>query len=203
MSKIAFFGGSFNPPNKIHYEIAKTVLKHLNMDEFYFVPVGNYYVKNELIDVRYRYDMLKKMCENKENILVSDITINETRNLKAIDIFKKIEKKYINDELFFVMGADNFSNILTWKNASELIKNYNIIVVERDNINVTNILENNKTLYNRIYVLNIKDIMYEKELKVNSTQIRKIIKQQKKLECVKDFLDEKVIEYIYNKRLYI
>lgn len=101
------------------------------------------------------------------------------------------------------MGADNFSNILTWKNASELIKNYNIIVVERDNINVTNILENNKTLYNRIYVLNIKDIMYEKELKVNSTQIRKIIKQQKKLECVKDFLDEKVIEYIYNKRLYI
>lgn len=143
------------------------------------------------------------MCENKENILVSDITINETRNLKAIDIFKKIEKKYINDELFFVMGADNFSNILTWKNASELIKNYNIIVVERDNINVTNILENNKTLYNRIYVLNIKDIMYEKELKVNSTQIRKIIKQQKKLECVKDFLDEKVIEYIYNKRLYI
>ncbi len=101
------------------------------------------------------------------------------------------------------MGADNFSNILTWKNASELIKNYNIIVIERDNINVTNILENNKTLYNRIYVLNIKDIMHEKELKVNSTQIRKIIKQQKKLECVKDFLDEKVIEYIYNKRLYI
>ena len=52
MEKIAFFGGSFNPPSKVHYQIAKNILDNLQIDKICFVPVGNYYKNQDLIDVK-------------------------------------------------------------------------------------------------------------------------------------------------------
>ena len=41
MSRIGFYGGSFNPPTKAHIELAKKVIKECNLDKVIFVPVGD------------------------------------------------------------------------------------------------------------------------------------------------------------------
>ena len=45
MSKIGFYGGSFNPPTKAHIELAKKVIKECSLDKVIFVPVGDLYEK--------------------------------------------------------------------------------------------------------------------------------------------------------------
>lgn len=203
MKKIAFFGGSFNPPNNSHINIAKLAIKKFNLDNVYFVPVGNYYKKDGLIDVKYRYEMLKIATKNCINMKVSDITLKETNNLKAIDIFKKIKQLYSNDDIYYIMGADNFLNILNWKNATELISNFKIIIIGRDNIDLKSYILKSELLKDNIdnfYVINNLDEASDNQDVFSSTYIRTKIKNG---ESISKLTNEEVIEYIEENKLYV
>ena len=199
MKNIAFYGGSFNPPTNIHLQIAKNVLKQLNIDKVYFVPVGNYYQKNELIDVKHRLNMLNIMCENQDKMYVSDITLNEKNNLKAIDVFKMLKEKYSNDNAYFIMGSDNFIKITEWKNFEELVENYKIIIVKRDNVDINKIILENRILEinkNNFFIINSEDT----QNKVDSTEVRRKIKNS---ENIDKYLNKKISEYIVQNGLYL
>ena len=94
MKRYGFFGGSFNPPTKAHEELAKEIMKEFNLDKLFFVPVGNTYQKNGLIDEKDRYRMLNILFEEEEKIEVSDLELQTKQILKAIDVFSLIEEKY-------------------------------------------------------------------------------------------------------------
>ena len=199
MENIAFYGGSFNPPTNIHLQRAKNVLKQLNIDKVYFVPVGNYYQKNELIDVKHRLNMLNIMCENQDKMYVSDITLNEKNNLKAIDVFKMLKEKYSNDNAYFIMGSDNFIKITEWKNFEELVENYKIIIVKRDNVDINKIILENRILEinkNNFFIINSEDT----QNKVDSTEVRRKIKNS---ENIDKYLNKKISEYIVQNGLYL
>ena len=198
MESIAFFGGRFNPPSNIQFEIVRNVINNLNINKVCFVPVGNYYKKKDLIDVKYRYEMLEIMCENEKDFFVSDITLNEKNNLKAIDIFEMIKEKYINNDIYYIMGSDNFAKILDWKNPEELVENYKIIIVKRDNIDIDKIIIENEILHNNKQNLYILDLENTKN-KIDSTQIRNKINNQ---DNVEEYLNQNVVKYIYDNRLY-
>ncbi len=60
--KIGFFGGCFNPPTNAHINLAIKVLKESNLDKLIFVPVGDFYQKQDLVSEEHRYNMLKIAC---------------------------------------------------------------------------------------------------------------------------------------------
>ena len=145
--KIGFFGGSFNPPTYAHLEIARMSIQEQNLDRVYFVPVGNSYKKPELIDENYRYEMLQIISKNFNNIDVENIELNKNESISAIQAFEMIEKKYEGTKIYFIMGADNFIKMPTWKNAEELITKYNYIVFNRHSLNLENFIKENGMLY--------------------------------------------------------
>ena len=59
MKKYAFFGGSFNPPTIAHKTLAIKAAEKLNLDKVFFVPVGDGYKKDGLIDEKHRFKMLQ------------------------------------------------------------------------------------------------------------------------------------------------
>ena len=197
--KIGFFGGSFNPPTYAHLEIAKMSIEELNLDKVYFVPVGNSYKKPELVDENYRYQMLKIISKNSNNIDVENIELNKNESISAIQAFKMIEKKYEGAEIYFIMGADNFTKIQTWVNAEELITKYNYIVFNRHSLNLedfiskNSILQKNKKKYKIIQLKENKD--------TNSSIIRRLINKEKYQEAEK-YTYKDVIEYIVKNNLY-
>lgn len=56
--KIAVYVGSFNPIHKAHIKVAKHILKNYT-DKVIIVPTGNYWNKNNLINIKDRIKMLK------------------------------------------------------------------------------------------------------------------------------------------------
>lgn len=186
--KIGFFGGCFNPPSNIHINLAKNVINEYKLDKIIFVPVGDYYDKKDLIQAKHRYLMLKLAVENEKNLEVDDIVINANKKLYASDTFKLIKEKYNNDEIFFVMGSDNFRNMPTWKDYDELIKKYNIIVIERERKQIRKINRSN-----------IYEFIPTKLEEIDSTKIRKMIKDNKDVQL---YINEKVLQYINNNNLY-
>ena len=121
MKKLGFFGGSVNPPTYAHINVAKMSIEKLNLDAVYFVPVGNLYNKLSLIDENYRYKMLELICDDK--IMVENIELGRKQTLNTLQAFELIEQKYKSTENYYIMGADNFEKLHTWKNAKELIEN--------------------------------------------------------------------------------
>lgn len=152
------------------------------------MPVGNYYEKNELIDAKHRYNMLKLAIE--DNMEVEKIAIESKIKLYASDTFKLIKEKYNKDDIFFIMGSDNFRKMPTWKNYEELKTNYNIIVIERERKKIRH--ENPK---------NIMEFIPEQLAEIDSTHIRKMIKNNEK--DAKKYLNSKVYEYIKENKLYV
>lgn len=163
--KLGFFGGSFNPPTIAHYNLIKQALQEYNFDKVYFVPVNDYYKKENLISINQRIDMLNLLCKNESQIAVLDIEKRIDSKLDAIDIFKILEKKYKNDEIFFFVGEDNYIKMNTWKDY-ELLKKYNYIVFQRNDKKNLEITDKNV-----IYMRNIEN------LKISSTRYTRKIKK--------------------------
>lgn len=187
--KIGIFGGSFNPPHKIHQKIANYLVKNNYLDKVIFVPTGSNYEKPYLASEQDRYNMLKLMIGNVSYLDISTYEFGKlTHTYQTLDHFKK---HYKDDEIYFICGSDNLKEIKTWKRYQYILSNYKLIVIRRNGEYITDILSELKSYQDNIIV--IDDI----KSSLSSTNIRKRFKDDKKL--VKDGnIDSKVFEYIKN-----
>ena len=187
--KIGIFGGSFNPPHKIHQKIANYLVKNNYLDKVIFVPTGSNYEKPYLASEQDRYNMLKLMIGNVSYLDISTYEFGKlTHTYQTLDHFKK---HYKDDEIYFICGSDNLKEIKTWKRYQYILSNYKLIVIRRNGESITDILSELKSYQDNIIV--IDDI----KSSLSSTSIRKRFKDDKKL--VKDGnIDSKVFEYIKN-----
>lgn len=184
--RIGVFVGSFDPIHKGHVHIMKYLLQYNLVDKIILVPTGDYWNKSPIASLDDRIQMCK-LVQNK-NINVST-TLNKYEY--TYQVLEELEKEYPADYLFLIMGADNIVHFDKWKNIDKLLE-YNIIVVNRDGIDVTEYTEKFNKKDNFIIIDNFDYIP------VSSTYIRNNIDT----EISKEYLDEKVYGYIEEKKLY-
>lgn len=187
--KIGIFGGSFNPPHQKHKNIAIELIEKGYLDKVIYVPTGDKYNKKDLIDAKYRLKMLKLLIEDYNDLLVSDYELKNalTYTYQTLDYF---QSKYPNDFIYFICGSDNLKELTTWKNYKYILDKYKLLVIRRNDDDITLII-NNLDTENII----LTDIMPQD---VSSTKIRKQLFEKGE----DDNLDVKVINYIKRKNLY-
>lgn len=191
--KIGIYGGCFNPPHKMHENIAKTLIKQKYLNKVIFVPTGDYYPKRNLERAERRYEMLKLVCKGNKKIEVSDYEIKNYK--KTCQTLKYFQDKYPNDTIYFITGTDNFKELNTWKDYNIILEQYNLIVIQRNKDD----LETLRKMYKQNSNITFLSV---KNTEITSSIIReKLLKEgiQKKL---KEYMNEKVIEYIERNRMY-
>ncbi len=193
--KIGIFGGSFNPPHRMHLQIAIDLIEKGYLDKVIYVPTGTKYPKQYLSTDENRLHMLKLMIEGFENIDVSDYELknNLVYTYQTLDYFKE---RYPDDEIYFILGNDLFREINTWKKADYILKTHRILMTIR-NGDKKEELENLYPDYKSNIV--ITDII-PREL--SSTKIREAIKVNN-IKFLEENLDRKVLDYIIENKLYI
>lgn len=184
--RIGIFGGSFNPPHNEHRNIALNLIENNYVDKVIYVPTGNNYKKKTLINESHRYEMIKLMIKGYNNLELSDYELN-SELVYTYQTLKHFKDIYKEDDIYFICGADNLKEITTWKNYNEILNNYKILVIGRNNINLNSIKEMS---------LNIIDTNISVS-NLSSTYIRNNIQNSNK------YLDKEVYEYIKNNKLYI
>ena len=194
--KYGFFGGSFNPVTKAHIELALEMCNKYNLDKVVFVPVGDCYNKKDLASEKHRYNMLKIATSQYTNLDVSDIELNLNNGLNTYEAINLIESKYINNENYFIMGADNIYKILSAKECNELLqKSY--IFINRGESDLNKLIDSDKVLQN--YKSNFLVMENKNFANTNSTQIREDISK-----CnIPNELENSVYKYIQDNDLYI
>ncbi len=124
------FGGSFNPPTIAHLKMIKKLLSTFKGSNVLLLPVGDDYKKPELESFKHRFEMLKRLVNGLEQVIVTDIeAVNHYQG--TLESLRRLEKTY--DNLYFVIGSDHLNELHLWINYKELLKNYTFIVMTRKN----------------------------------------------------------------------
>ena len=144
---IVVFGGSFNPPLNSHFSLAEQIIsEYKNVEKVIFVPVSEKYEKEGLLNNKYRYEMLKCVCDKNEKFEVSDIELRKERQPFTIETLDRIQEKYQDKTIWFTTGSDNLKELNTWEKSDELVKKFKVLVLERDDDCLEEIINNNKFL---------------------------------------------------------
>lgn len=197
MSKIGFFGGSFNPLTIAHINLSKKIVKDCNLDKLIFVPIGDFYEKAELIDFKHRYNMIKLVCDENKELEVLDIENDKSTKLYAIDAFEIIKKNYANDDIYFIMGTDNLEKIKDWKEYNDLVSKYKYIILERKENAFYDIINNNTDIKEHSENFSIvSDYRYND---ISSSLVRDKIRKD---EDVSNLIPKKIYAYIKENNLY-
>ena len=191
--KIGIFGGSFNPPHKMHKKIAIELIKKHYVDKVIFVPTGSKYkYKNNLLSDKVRLDMLELMCRDNNNLEVSNYELKE-HVVYTYETLNYFRNKYKDDEIYFICGTDNLSYIDKWKKGEDILSNNKLLVIKRNTDDINTLLEKYKDYKDNIIVADIE------ENEISSTKIREMIYNNKRAE---EYLDDSVYSYIRENNLY-
>ena len=193
--KIGIFGGSFNPPHKMHVNMAQQLINKHYVDKIIYVPTGSKYkYKNNLIADEYRYKMLDIICKKNKNMEVSNYELKDkvVYTYQTLDYFRN---KYSKDEIYFICGTDNLTYMDKWENGEFILGNYKILVIKRETDSYETIIKRlNKYKDNII----LTDVL---PYKISSTIIREMIKNNSK--DINKYLDNDVYKYIKKNKLYL
>ncbi len=190
--RIGVFGGSFNPPHKMHEDIAHSLKESNLLDKIIFVPTGSKYkYKNNLLPDQNRYDMLKLITDEYEYLDLSDYEL-KSEVVYTCETLAYFKNKYPKDEIYFICGLDNLSYIDSWKNPEYILNNFKILVIKRDTDDLESILKKLDKYKNNIIVTDVK------ENPLSSTKIRENFTNQD----MSVYLNENVLKYIKDNDLY-
>lgn len=195
---LAVFGGSFNPPLNSHFSLAQQIVnEYVNIEKVIFVPVNSKYQKEGLLENEHRYNMLKLVCDKNEDFIVSRVELDRSRQLYTIETLELLQKEYPDNIICFTLGTDNLKEIPTWSSSEKLVTNFKILVLERDEDNMEDIINQNE------FLLKHKDsfIKLKENIRSNisSTFVREKIRRGK---SIRYLTPDEVYYYIKENNLY-
>ena len=196
--KIVIFGGSFNPPLNSHFSLAEGIVnEYENIKKVIFVPVNSKYEKKGLIDNEHRYNMLKLVCDKNEYFEVSRVEIDNERQLYTIETMSLLEKRYPEYDLLFTIGTDNLKSLYLWNSVEELLSRFKILVLERDEDNMEEIIENSELL--KKYKNSLIKVNNNVRSNLSSTFVREKLKENK---SIRYLVPDEVYFYIKENNLF-
>lgn len=197
--RYGFFGGCFNPVTNAHVNLARLVVDQYNLDKLVFVPMGDHYQKGNLASEQHRYEMLKIETNYQEKLEVSDIELNLPHALTMLQAFEKIQAKYKEVELYFIIGADNLIKLTGLSDFETLAKNYQYIIIERDNIPMKELFTVNPIL--SAYKAHFHMLENNPYKQVSASEVRNLLKSKQEKE-IGAMISKGVYEYIEKNKLY-
>lgn len=138
MKRIAFYGGSFDPAHRGHLAIAGALIEQFELDEFVFIPAFHapHKLRKQPTSAYDRYAMLCLITNASEQISVSKMEIEAPDRPYTFETLATLRERLGDTEIFFVMGADSWMEITTWRKWKEVVTLANHIVITRPGFDI-------------------------------------------------------------------
>ena len=123
--RVAFFGGSFDPPHQGHLAVARAALRALLLDTVLFAPVGAQPLKPRGSSAGYedRVAMTRLAIARDPAFVVSltDAPKPHAGPNYTLDTLLRLRTEFQSGgALFCLMGADSFFSLRRWHRAAEI-----------------------------------------------------------------------------------
>lgn len=138
LQAIALFGGSFDPIHSGHLAVARAAMKRFALDRVYFIPCGSppHKQRRRLAAFPHRVAMAALACADRTEFVPSLAEAGEDmgghEKFYSVDTVRRFRHHFHSGErLYFIVGADQFLGIATWKDYETLLGSCDFIVANR------------------------------------------------------------------------
>ena len=168
-NKIGILGGSFDPAHKGHLAISKEAAKRFKLKKIIWaITKKNPFKKKSNLNLSTRIENCKKIIK-KINFIEVKFLEKKIKSNKTINLINYFNKNK-NNEIYFIMGADNLVNFHKWHKWRVISEKCNIVVFDRHGFKKKSL--NSKT-YKSLNREKLKFINFNK-VNISSSQLRKI-----------------------------
>jgi nicotinate-nucleotide adenylyltransferase len=196
--RVGIFGGTFDPVHQGHLIVAEQVMTELDLARVVFVP-GGIPPHKEASSVRAtapdRLAMVEAAVEENERFSVDRVEIDAGRPMHSVENVSILGERSPEDELFFITGADEVSNLLAWRDPDRLLEQVVMVAATRPGYDLSKLdhLEAALRNFDRIFPVECTRV------DISATAIRRKMLQGK---SIRYLVPEGVREIIENRRLY-
>jgi len=188
------FGGSFDPVHLAHLSLAHCALEQLQMDQLLWLPAGRPWQKTGrgLASPEHRRAMVELMIAGEPRFKVDDSELERDGASFTIDTVRARRAAHPEEELFLVIGQDQYERLHTWREWRELLGAVTLAVAARAGQEVRGSAEVDAEPH-RMHKLVMP------ALHVSSTQVREVASRA---EDLSPLVGDAVAGYIAQHRLY-
>jgi nicotinate-nucleotide adenylyltransferase len=127
--KTAIFGGTFDPIHSAHLTVAREAADALGLERVLFVPAAHPPWKAASAPFEHRYKMVELACAADPRFQASRLEDRPGVNY-TIDTVERLKSEH-RGAIYFIIGADAFSDIEQWHRWKDLVREVEFIVVTR------------------------------------------------------------------------
>ena len=211
--RIALYGGTFDPVHSGHLEVARRVAQLFEIEKVIFIPaqMAPHKIGRPVTEPIHRYAMLALATQNDPELSISTFELDAPDRRYTVDTVEHFQRTLSDEtELFFIMGADSWSEITTWREWERLLTMTNHIVVTRPGFDPTtahvgalddrvvdlrSAAEQSQEIQKSIFFTDV--VMKD----VSATGIRRLVSEGRTEELT-ELLPEPVLEYIKKYGIY-
>jgi nicotinate-nucleotide adenylyltransferase len=133
MSRIGLYGGSFDPVHLGHLLVARAAREELALDRLFFIPAAHSPFKpgRQPAPAAERARLLRLALAGAEWCEVDCQEIQRGGVSYTIDTLRDYARRFPEAELFYLVGADNVAQLPEWRDAGELARLAQFVVIPR------------------------------------------------------------------------
>ncbi|MGE0131614.1 MAG: nicotinate-nucleotide adenylyltransferase [Blastocatellales bacterium] len=133
LRRIGIYGGTFDPIHNGHLKVAEVILNAFALDRMVFVPAFTppHKRKQTITSPFHRMAMLALATGDWPKMFVSTIELEAPSRPYTIETLERLQTEFHPVRLFFVMGADSFREVTSWREHERILSEYDIVVAMR------------------------------------------------------------------------
>src|SRR5215831_308239 len=133
MPGIALFGGSFDPVHMGHLLVAQAAREELDLSRIFFIPAAHSPFKPERAPTRAeeRVKLLRLALAEKDWCEIDEQELKRGGVSYTIDTLRDYATRFSGTKLFYLVGADHVSQLPKWREAEELARLAEFVVIPR------------------------------------------------------------------------
>lgn len=133
-SRVAIFGGSFNPPHLGHVFVTTWALATCPIDEVWWTPANEHAFGKPLAPFSLRSAWCRIATRHLSGARVCNIEGEMGGESRTIDTLERLEALHAETRFSLLIGADLVDELSRWKRGAELVERYAIHVVGRGDL---------------------------------------------------------------------
>lgn len=133
MQRIGLYGGSFDPIHTGHVLVGQAAIEELQLERLFFIPAARSPFKQEQqpAPCELRLAMIRLALTGRTNWEVDDFEIQRGGTSFTIDTVRYFSQRFPGAKLFYLIGADNVIGLPKWREAPELARLAEFVVIPR------------------------------------------------------------------------
>lgn len=152
--RIGVLGGTFDPIHFGHLDAAEAARASLRLDEILFLPSNDppHRSRGPIASVFHRFALIALGIQDREAFRVSDLELTRAGVSYTADTLRALHAEgWGRLELFFILGADAFAEISTWREYPQVLDSAHFVVVARPGLALDNVAARVPALRSRIH----------------------------------------------------